>query len=725
MNSKSESFIKGTTFLRHHQHKEARDVFTEGIKSNDPLCAVGLWYMSLTNIDPSIGVWFSNSQYENTIKRLIVLAEEENVPEAYYVLGKLYYDGGFGLPCNEKKGIKYIKKAVELGSEFALDFEELLLTDLSKEGFYSSFNDEMYLNDKKQYETLINHFVEFIDNLNENDVNEETFKVVKSKYLEIKTLQTKLNDFIALVDTSKPGSLVCNNESNNIYLCSLPLTDKLSSFLSLYLQKGYVLNRDDNFFGESFNRSNNFEFKTILNSYSFARKMIGNNAKYISNDLYSTYFDQLKNRYYFMSGSAKNETELNAIDEQYNNEMNQFYKLKNDVLDEHLIKALELNKRTEYILCGNKQNGPLLKALKDIGFDYKAYVSLTRVFEEFIPSILKFLERKRTLISTSSGYQSIYYSYVTSVPATTSYLSTGEIKKYAADICETVSDTMRNIVNEYFASHKASFVYNQNASSEGTGGVTISFFSNNSNRVVIYDWPGKGALYTTVHEFGHVYHNLRNVKYGYKNGKDSLAREYMTSPLVETFSQFMEIVGHNYMMKNNPINEDPLYLLDDYLCTIIGKVMGFYEGTHLENRLYWMIDNNVPFTLETVSKNIKEAARDVELYYGQSSINKKILSLFGNDSYYSIRYFVGIIIALLMAKKLNDEPIRYKEVIEKIISLPSDVNADELIKVSEINLKDQKEIRSLFSKFQQQIDEFIALTEPLLDEKFKGRVWKA
>lgn len=153
--------------------------------------------------------------------------------------------------------------------------------------------------------------------------------------------------------------------------------------------------------------------------------------------------------------------------------------------------------------------------------------------------------------------------------------------------------------------------------------------------------------------------------------------------------------------------------------------MGFYEGTHLENRLYWMIDNNVPFTLETVSKNIKEAARDVELYYGQSSINKKILSLFGNDSYYSIRYFVGIIIALLMAKKLNDEPIRYKEVIEKIISLPSDVNADELIKVSEINLKDQKEIRSLFSKFQQQIDEFIALTEPLLDEKFKGRVWKA
>ena len=155
---------------------------------------------------------------------------------------------------------------------------------------------------------------------------------------------------------------------------------------------------------------------------------------------------------------------------------------------------MELNKKIEYALSGNIPNGPLLKALKDIGFDYASYNSLCKAFADFLPEINRYLERKRALISNDDSYQRVYYSYVPVSPASTMYLSTRQIKKYAIDICSTVSKEMADIVIHYFDTHKAIFVRDTLASNEGTGGVTTYFFAHATNRVAVYDWPDKGVL---------------------------------------------------------------------------------------------------------------------------------------------------------------------------------------------------------------------------------------
>ena len=138
-----------------------------------------------------------------------------------------------------------------------------------------------------------------------------------------------------------------------------------------------------------------------------------------------------------------------------------------------------------------------------------------------------------------------------------------------------------------------------------------------------------------------------------------------------------------------------------------------------------MIENKIPFTRSSLLKTIYDAEKEVGVYYGESSLINKMYSLFSNDNYYSIRYFVGIVIALLMAKKLEEEGEDYQENIETIIPLPNEANFAELIKLSKINLKDQKNIRSIFNGFKKQIDSFIEQTEPMLDKKLLGRKWSA
>lgn len=726
MKDYSAQFIEGTTYLRQHQFTKARHVFLDGVKNNNPLCAIGLWYMSLDGSDRSNRVSFTDEQYNNTIDRLTILAEQENNPEAYYVLGKLYYYGNFGLSANRKKGEKYLRKAAELGNEFAEDFVELILTKLSHEGFYSSFIDPDYSLDKNKFIKLIDEFDAYVESLSDDDINEATFNTVKTKYIEISILQTKLNDFCRLVDTYKPGNIKANEEMNFLYLKSVSPEKLFTRFLAKYVEKGYTLDKNDNLFGTYQDKLNSYKSKTMLSYYSYSRRIAANNCNSAMDRMFKAHNKRIYNSINRMRNGAKNENDFNAINNIASETSDAFSYLKNDVFVDYSIHSLELNKKIEYALSGNIPNGPLLKALKDIGFDYASYNSLCKAFADFLPEINRYLERKRALISNDDSYQRVYYSYVPVIPASTMYLSTRQIKKYAIDICSTVSKEMADIVTHYFDTHKATFVRDTSASNEGTGGVTTYFFAHATNRVAVYDWPDKGCLYTTVHEFGHVYHNYRNKET--ENSFDMLnkiADRYHTSPLVETFSQFMEIVGHTYMLKNNPIKEDPLFLLDDYLSCVVGKMIGFYRGMHIENRLYWMIENKIPFTRSSLLKTIYDAEKEVGVYYGESSLINKMYSLFSNDNYYSIRYFVGIVIALLMAKKLEEEGEDYQANIEAVIALPNEANFADLIKLSKINLKDQKNIRSIFNGFKKQIYSFIEQTEPMLDKKLLGRKWSA
>lgn len=377
------------------------------------------------------------------------------------------------------------------------------------------------------------------------------------------------------------------------------------------------------------------------------------------------------------------------------------------------IKKYELE--TNILQTRNSAENCMLDSfLKKKGLNYRYWENISNSIKSIMPKITLYLKRK-CVLANDADYD-IKILNTTSVSPRIPYYFLGEQVEYVKNVLAEYSKETCDLFSKYIDDGYVKF--NDSCITIGT---TYNMTGGRPSRVAIYAqniFHGGSVL---IHEFGHVFHNF--CMYNCPDKKSEIKRR-TDSSFSESCSQFFELLYYDYCMKNSEsMGENIAYILDSYLTKIIMISVNECLNIDVENEIFnRYIDEDQVVSLSElleIKKRIYKTAYGSE--YDADDYDMFRNSRFYEEKFYDLNYLLGLSLSFALFEKYKIDKDNFAKKYNLVLSKSYKHNFSEIAEEMGINFGRRETFDEVFSNTGKMIDEFMELTDPLVDNIAKKR----
>ena len=349
-------------------------------------------------------------------------------------------------------------------------------------------------------------------------------------------------------------------------------------------------------------------------------------------------------------------------------------------------------------------DSPLHKALENSAMKRETLDALLSAMEEYMPAFRRYLRTKAKALGHEGGLP--WYDLFAPLGKSDKKYTAEEAREYLLSIFGKVDSDIHDLVKEAFDNSWIDFYPREG---KVGGAFDCPIHTAGQSRVLTNFDGAFSDIVTLAHELGHAFHD-RQV---YANAP--LNREY-SMPVAETASTFNEVLVMNTAIGACTDRDAKLALIESQLMDATQVIVDIYSRYLFETAVF----ENRPaefLSPERLSELMLEAQKKA---YGDG-LDENCLHKYmwlckghyysGGLSFYNYPYAFGALFARGLYAKYEKEGASFFDTYKKMLRATGVATVEEAALVAGIDLTDKEFWRSGLESMKKQIDEFCELVE--------------